>query len=235
MPLRAVVFDFDGVIANSEPLHLQAFQDVLSDAGIALSDADYYAHYLGFDDAGVFRAVDRARGARWTTSDIDVLVARKAVRLEALEQHTSLLFPGAADVIRRIAAVVPIAIASGARGEEIRRLLDREQLTTLFSAIVAAEDTPASKPAPDPYLRAVASIGAAHGVSVPPRDCVAVEDSGWGLESARAAGLRTVAVTTSYSASELAVADRVITSLPELTLDLLADLAGNPADLEIER
>src|SRR5687768_9744357 len=137
MPLRAVIFDFDGVIADSEPLHLQAFQDVLSAEGVTLTEADYYAHYLGFDDAGVFREVDRARDARWTAADIDALVARKAVRLEALESHTSLLFPGAADVIRRIAAAVPIAIASGARGEEVRRVLDREHLTPLFAAIVA--------------------------------------------------------------------------------------------------
>ena len=235
MPLRAVVFDFDGVIANSEPLHLRAFQDVMFEEGVTLTEADYYAQYLGFDDAGVFREVDRARGARWTSTDVDDLVARKAVRLEALERHTSLLFAGAAGVIRRIAAAVPIAIASGARGEEIRRLLDRERLTPLFAAIVAAEDTPASKPAPDPYLQAVARISTVRGAPLTPRDCVAIEDSGWGLQSARAAGLRTVAITTSYPASELHSADRVISSLLELTLELLADLAGNPADLDFER
>jgi beta-phosphoglucomutase len=235
VPLRAVVFDFDGVIANSEPLHLRAFQDVLSEEGVTLTESDYYAQYLGFDDAGVFREVDRARGARWTTADVDDLVARKAVRLEALERHMSLLFPGAADAIRRIAAAVPIAIASGARGEEIRRLLDREHLTPLFAAIVAAEDTPASKPAPDPYREAVARISTVRRAPVTPRDCVAIEDSGWGLQSARAAGLRTVAVTTSYPASALHTADRVIASIQDLTLELLADLAGNPADFDFER
>src|SRR5262245_12644490 len=235
MPLRAVVFDFDGVIADSEPLHLQAFQDILATEGVTLTDADYYAYYLGFDDAGVIREVDRARGARWTAREINALVARKAVRLEELERDRSVMFPGAADAVRRIAAAVPIAIASGARGEEIRRLLDRDRLTSLFAAIVAAEDTPASKPAPDPYLRAVALIGAARGAAVMPRDCVAVEDSGWGLQSARAAGLHTVAVTSSYTASELAAADRVIASLHELTLELLVDLAGTPPDLHFER
>jgi beta-phosphoglucomutase len=235
MPLRAVIFDFDGVIANSEPLHLRAFQDVLAVAGVTLTKADYYAQYLGFDDAGVFREVDRARGARWTATDITALVARKAVRLEELERNESVVFPGAADALRRIAAAVPIAIASGARGAEIRRMLDREQLTSLFAAIVAAEDATSSKPAPDPYLRAVALIGAAQGVPITPQECVAVEDSGWGLQSARAAGLRTVAVTTSYTASELTAADCVIASLHELTLDLLANLAAAPSDFDFER
>src|SRR5262249_3596615 len=157
---------------------------------------------------------------------------RKAVRLEELERDRSVMFPGAADAVRRIAAAVPIAIASGARGEEIPRMLDQDRLTSLFAAIVAAGGASASKPAPDPHLSAAALIGAARGAAVMPRDCVAVEDSGWGLQSARAAGLHTVAITTSYTASELAAADRVIASLHELTLGLLVDLAGTPPDLD---
>jgi beta-phosphoglucomutase-like phosphatase (HAD superfamily) len=192
--LRAIVFDFDGVIANSEPLHFLAFRDVLGGEGVALAEADYYAHYLGYDDVGVFQAVDAARRA-WTPSDIAALVSRKAVRFEELERDVSVLFPGAADAIRRAAAQVPVAIASGAIGAEIRRVLEREQLTGCFTAIVAAEDTPVSKPAPDPYAHAVSLLAPACGGSLAPGDCVAIEDSLWGLQSARAAGLRTVAVT----------------------------------------
>ena len=152
--LRAIVFDFDGVLANSEPLHFEGFRDVLADEGITLTRDDYYARYLGYDDAGVFQAIAGERGVAWTTGHVGDLVARKAVRLEALERDTSLLFPGAAAAVRRAAAAVPIAIASGAIRADIHRVLDRERLTTFFTAIVAAEDTPLSKPAPDPYLRA---------------------------------------------------------------------------------
>jgi beta-phosphoglucomutase len=227
MPLRAVVFDFDGVIANSEPLHLRAFQDVLADAEVTLTDDDYYGNYLGFDDAGVFRAVDASRGTRWSPADIDALVSRKTARLEALEHGMSLLFPGAADAIHRLAAVVPLAIASGANGMEIRRVLDREQLTSSFVAIVPADDRLPPKPAPDPYLRAVAQLGALRGESIAARDCVAVEDSMWGLRSARAAGLRTVAVTHTYPAAELGEAELVIGSLHELTIVHLSALFGS--------
>ena len=80
--LRAIVFDFDGVIANSEPLHFQAYRDVLADEGLTLTEPDYYARYLGFDDVGVFQALSAAGG--WAPADIADLVARKAVRLEAL-------------------------------------------------------------------------------------------------------------------------------------------------------
>ena len=226
MPLQAVVFDFDGVIANSEPLHLRAFQEVLAAADVTLTDREYYGNYLGFDDAGVFRAVDANRGAGWTPADIDALVSRKTARLEALEHGVSMLFPGAADAVRRLAAAVPLAIASGANGTEIRRVLDREQLTSSFVAIVPADDGLAPKPAPDPYLRAVAQLGAARGESIAARDCVAVEDSMWGLRSARTAGLHTVAVTHTYPAAELSEADLIIISLQELTIANLSALFG---------
>jgi len=222
--LRAIVFDFDGVIANSEPLHFQAFRDVLGEEGVALTEADYYAHYLGFDDVGVFQAMGAARGP-WTRSRVDDLVSRKAVRLEALERDVSVLFPGAAAVIRRAAAAMPIAIASGARGVEIRRVLERERLDACFTAIVAAEDTVVSKPAPDPYLRALGLLRAACGEPLAASDCVAIEDSHWGLESARAAGLRTVAVAHTYEAAALSgAADLVIASLESLDLAALAQL-----------
>jgi beta-phosphoglucomutase len=174
--VRAIVFDFDGVIANSEPLHFRAYRDVLLEEQVVLTDRDYYDRYLGYDDRGAFEAIAADRHRTWSN------------------------------------ALVPIAVASGALGQEIRRVLDRSQLARCFSAIVAAEDTRRSKPAPDPYLRAVALLADAHG-PLEPADCVAVEDSRWGLESARAAGLRTVGVAHTYASEALAAADLVIPSM----------------------
>jgi beta-phosphoglucomutase len=225
MPLRAIVFDFDGVIANSEPLHFRGYRDVLVQEGIALTEPDYYAEYLGFDDVGAFEMIGRRHGAGWTAAQIQNLVARKAVRLEELERNVSVLFPGAADAIRRAAAALPIAIASGARGDEIRRVLRRERLSSCFTAVVAAEDTAVSKPAPDPYLRALTLLAPAVGDRLLASECVAIEDSQWGLESARAAGLRTVAVTNTYAADQL-VADFTIASLEAMDLNVLARLCS---------
>lgn len=221
------MFDFDGVLANSEPLHLRAFQEVLAAEGLALTERDYYARYLGFDDVAAFAAIAAERGREWSADHIAALVARKAVRLEALERDTSVLFPGAADAVRRAAAAVPVAIASGALGAEIRRVLDREALTVCFAAIVSAEDTAASKPQPDPYLRAVEHLRRATGDTIAAAECVAVEDSRWGLESARVAGLRTVAVAQTYDRSALASADLVIDSIAELDLRALGRLCSN--------
>jgi HAD superfamily hydrolase (TIGR01509 family) len=223
--LRAIVFDFDGVLADSEPLHLQAYQDILAGEGIALAEDDYYSRYLGYDDVGAFGAIGRDRGRTWSRAEIDRLIAKKAVRLEALERDVSVLFPGAANVVRRASIAVPIAIASGARGEEIRRVLEREQLSSCFTAIVAAEDTAVSKPAPEPYLRAVELLAAAIG-GLAPRDCVALEDSRWGLQSARAAGLRTVGVAQTYERSALLEADLVIDTIESFDLRELTRLCA---------
>ena len=220
MSLRAIVFDFDGVIANSEPLHFLAYRDLLEMEGLELTEADYYSRYLGYDDLQAFGAIASDRGLNWTSEHVEELVKGKARRLEELEQDDTVLFPGARTAIQASAAVLPIAIASGALGAEIRRVLDRADLTRHFTAIVSAGDTPASKPAPDPYLRAVALLSSAHG-PLAAEECVAVEDSRWGLESARAAGLRTVAVAHTYGARELGAADVIIPSMQAFDLGAL--------------
>jgi beta-phosphoglucomutase len=222
--IRAVIFDFDGVIANSEPLHFSAFRDVLSAEGVELTEHQYYERYLGYDDVGAFRAVSDDRGLAWDAHRIAGLVERKAVQLEALERGGSILFPGAEEAIRRLAAALPLAIASGALRAEILRILNRAGLAQCFGAIVGAEDSPASKPAPDPYLRAVGLLSAAVGRPLDSADCVAVEDSLWGLESARAAGLRTIAITHTYPASALGTADLLIDHLDALTMAELGRL-----------
>jgi beta-phosphoglucomutase len=224
--IRAVIFDFDGVIANSEPLHFAAFRGVLADEGVSLIEEEYYARYLGYDDMGVFRAVSRDRGLSWNVNLVTDLAARKAVRLERLEQERSILFPGAEQAVRRLAAALPLAIASGALRAEILGVLDHAGLSHCFRAVVAAEDTLAGKPAPDPYLRAVSLLGTAIGQSLAACDCVAIEDSHWGLESARAAGLRTIAVTHTYPAAALGSADLVITHLDGLDLASLHELGS---------
>jgi HAD superfamily hydrolase (TIGR01509 family) len=220
--IRAVVFDFDGVIANTEPLHFQALRDVLAQQAVALTEAEYYDRYLGYDDVGAFGAIAANRGVQWDPGHVAGLVARKAARLEALEGAASVLFPGAAAAIRRMAEECPLGIASGALRAEILHILNREDLAGFFPVVVAAEDTPTSKPAPDPYLRAVEQMAAATGLALAPSDCVAIEDSRWGLESARSAGLRTVGITHTYPADTLTcAADTVISHLDQLTWALL--------------
>jgi len=227
--LQAIVFDFDGVIADSEPLHLRAFQQTLSDLGVTLTPSDYFSKYLGYDDVGVFVNVARDQGMTLTDQQVTSLVAEKGAHIQEVLQAGSVLFPGAADFIRQAAAAVPIAIASGAQRHEIEEILEATQLRSCFAVIVAAGDTPQGKPSPQPYSRAFQLLQRVSGGLTTSRS-VAIEDSRWGLESARGAGLRSVAVTNSYPAAELPGAELIVEGLNTLTLSMLDELVAGPAE-----
>jgi beta-phosphoglucomutase len=220
-PLQAIVFDFDGVVANSEPLHLKAFQQALAEEAIVLSKEDYYARYLGYDDVGLIEALARDRELAVGEQYIAKMVARKGKKLQQLLHAGDVLFPGAARFIREAAAAVPIAIASGALRHEIHEILEAADLRALFAVVVASGDTPASKPSPAPYMLAFERLKEASGLDLDCHRSVAIEDSRWGLESARGAGLRCVAVTSSYTADELPGAELIVSGLDALTLDAL--------------
>jgi beta-phosphoglucomutase len=213
--LRAIIFDFDGVIADSEPLHLRAYQEILAPEGITLTREDYYQKYLGFDDSGLFRALAADKGFFVTDDKVDHWIEAKSRVIEDLLIDESILFPGAEDCIQTLAASFPMAIASGALEPEIALVLRHAGLADCFKAIASASDGVRGKPAPDLYLLALAKLREVG--SIDGGCCVAIEDSRWGLEAAHTAGLRTVAVTHTYPAADLAGADLIIDRLEELT------------------
>lgn len=215
---RAIVFDFDGVIANSEPLHLRALQEALAPRGMTVGRREYYARYLGYDDVGAFRAIGEDRGVTLDEGEIRALIAAKSVVYQSLLTGDGVLYAGAPACVARMAAAFPLGIASGALRHEIEAILRAGRLDGHFRFIVASGETPAGKPAPDPYLRAAEL----HGVD--PAACVAIEDSRWGIESARLAGMKTVGITHSYPASELTSADAVIDGLDALTPEFIRAL-----------
>jgi beta-phosphoglucomutase len=216
--IGAIVFDFDGVLANSEPLHLQSYQAVLGELGVTLGRDEYYQEYLGFDDATAFRTLSDRRGLGWNGQEITGIIARKAAIFDEIVASTEVLYPEAAACVERLAATLPLGIASGALRHEIEAILRRSSLEKHFRFIVAAGETARGKPAPDPYRRA-ARLHARL-----PEQCVAIEDSRWGIESAKDAGLHCVGITTSYPARNLPGADAIIGSLDEFTVDLLTRL-----------
>ena len=230
MLLSAVVFDFDGVIADSEPLHFEGFRRVLARHGVTLPKSDYYAKYLGYDDAGAFRAVLADHGQRFDDGRIAGLVEEKVTLFPEMLAGQPVIYDGAEACIGRLGAQVPLAIASGAALDDIEAVLRGTGLRERFRTVVAAEHTPRSKPHPDPYRRAL-DILREQGVlpmDTPARLVVAIEDSVWGLQSARDAGLRTVAVTTSYRAEDLGMADLVVPSLDAVTVERLEALVARP-------
>jgi beta-phosphoglucomutase len=219
--IKAIVFDFDGVLADSEPLHLRVYQELLQPHGVRLDKQTYCERYLGHDDEGVFREVAADYRLLLADEEIELLMTEKARRFAALVTGTNVLYPSAVPCITRLAREWPLGIASGALRDEIQLMLGGAAIAHLFRFIVAAGETERTKPAPDPYLRAAEL----HGVDA--GECVAIEDSHWGLQSARSAGMRTIGVTHTYPREALNDAELVVGSLDELTVELIASLADN--------
>ena len=218
---RAVVFDFDGVLADTEHLHLVAFQDTFAARGWTLDRAAYFANYLGYDDRDLVRAFSTDNALGVSAAEIEAILLDKSRHYERRLATGAILFPTAATAIRRLGASYRLAIASGSMRGEILTILRANNLADAFETIVGADDVARSKPAPDPYAAAVARLGVA------PSAAVAIEDSQWGLTAARAAGLRAIGITTSYPASALGLAHAVIDSLDEVTDVLIERLLAS--------
>lgn len=224
--LRAILFDFDGVIVDSEVVHLRAFQKILNEEGIALSDEAYYTRYLGLDDKNCFRTILTDSGRAAGNGMIQNLVERKSVYY-ATQQKAIPVLPGAAAFIQGAAAHYALAIGSGALRQEIVYALRRAGLEPFFPVIVSAEDIQRSKPAPDVYRTALTRLNDIRASSAKPflpAECVVIEDARHGIASARAAGMRCVAVATSHPAAALHEADLVVSGMDVLTLDMMESI-----------
>ena len=217
---RAVVFDFDGVLADTEGAHLAAFQDVFAPRGWTLTRTEYFERYLGYDDRDLVRAFSNDRGLGLAAGEAEALLLDKARRYEQRLSRGSLLFPTAASAVARLAPHYRIGIASGSLRGEILAILNANGLGDAFPVVIGADDVARSKPAPDSYAAAVERLG------VSPSAAVAIEDSQWGLTSARDAGLRTIGVTTSYPAPALSMAHAIVHSLDEVTVEVVDRLLG---------
>lgn len=219
--LRALIFDFDGVVADSEPAHLAMLQQVLGELGIFLSREEYYADYLGYDDRGCFTAALTAHGRPVDDATIQSLVARKArAYLDYIRQHLY-IFPGVQQFVSEVAPRYPLAIASGALRQEIDMILEVAGLRSAFAHITSAEDVRHGKPAPDPFVHALADLNRATRLTrcpLLPADCLVIEDSIPGIRSAHAAGMKVLAVANTHTIEELREAEAITSSLADVRL-----------------
>jgi beta-phosphoglucomutase len=212
--LRAVIFDFNGIIVDDEPIHFELFQRVLKEEDINLTEADYYARYLGCDDRGAFTTAYREHGRALSGSNLARLIERKAAYYRE-EIKSIRIFPGIKTLIPTLAKKLPLAIASGALRHEIEIILSSIGLLANFRAIVSAEDVTRGKPEPEIFLKALARLNASlasdHPIS--PAECLVIEDSKEGIRGARHAGMKCLAVTNSHPAELLNEADSIVDSL----------------------
>ncbi len=225
--LKAVIFDFDGVITDSEILHLRAFNKVLAQFGIEMSTRSYYTTYLGLTDVDCFKMLIRQGLLKVEEDRVEELVRAKFAVFEKLAATEGRLIDGVRDCIEMLDAKgIPMAICSGSLLAEIEMVLEEAGLRRFFEVVVSAEQIRASKPNPEGMLLALERLNENRSEAISADQCVVIEDSSWGLEAARAAGMHTVAVTNSYEAEQLSSADKVVSNLRELTISELQRLCG---------
>jgi beta-phosphoglucomutase len=223
--LDALIFDFDGVVVDSEPIHLECFRKVLESVGLRLSGEEYYAKYLGYDDHDCFAAVAVDKGAVISESQIARMTAAKTVLVRRAFAREILPLPGAVELIRSAEeAGVPLAVCSGALREEIELASRTIGVLGQFRLIVSAEDVSRGKPDPQGYRLCLERLSASCRKPLAPSRCLVVEDSPAGIEAARGAGMKVLAVTNSYPRDQLGQADRIVTSLAEVMIDQLESL-----------
>jgi len=213
---RAVIFDFDGVIVNSEPLHFRAFQEVLAAEHIEITEDEYYRELIGFDDKGaikhVFAKHERPLEPR---TFLRVMTLKSEAMMDLIRRGHYHALPGVEEFVRGLWRNYPLAICSGALREEIEAMLEGISLRDCFSFITSAEDVEVGKPDPSGYLQTAKLIAEKHKLkeSLQPRDCLIVEDAPTVVQSVKKVGFQVLAVTTSYPAEKLSEADWVVESL----------------------
>ncbi|WP_447983656.1 HAD family hydrolase [Nitrospira sp. Nam74] len=219
---RAIIFDFDGVIADSEPIHLAVFQRVLAKKGYVLTQEEYYADYLGYDDRGCFEAFLTAHGEPVSQTVIEDLVEQKAEAYFNYIRERSVIFPGVQALIREAATRHRLAICSGALRHEIEFILEQSGIRKEFQHITSAEDVRRGKPDPEGFLHALAALNGQGAVpATTPRECLVIEDSLPGIRGAHAAGMKVLAVANTHRIEDLREADAITTSLADVNLQEL--------------
>jgi len=209
--LKAILFDFDGVLVDTEPLHLRAFQKVLAEEDLPLSERDYYTKYVGLDDKGCFQAVLSENGRPATSETIQCLVDRKAGLFLTQLKTDLIVYPGIAEFVTMAAQRYRLAVVSGALRHEIEYSLEAAGIRRQFEQITAAQDVRNGKPDPEGYLHALRELNQKAPVTAP--ECLVIEDTVPGIRAAHAAGMRCLAVTNTFSRHELSLADEVTPTL----------------------
>ena len=220
--LRAIIFDFNGVIADDETPHFLTFQQALNENGLELTKQEYYGTYLGMDERHCAEALLEKVTGKADPLRLRRILDRKAgLFRERVVRERPPLFPGVVEFVKRAGQRYRLSVASGATREQIEFALKGTPIERDFAVIVSADDCAIGKPDPAVYQMALKLLNAAE--PRPPLikadECLVIEDSIAGIRAGKAAGMRVLAVATTYPAEQLTEADLVVRSLEVLALE----------------
>ena len=212
--IRAILFDFNGVIADDETAHVACFCQALQEFGLILTKTGYYGTYLGMDERSCTALLLTARDGKSDSALVQRIQDRKAglFRLHPGAQQPE-LFPGVIEFVLAARSLCWLAIASGGRREQIDRALRGTEIEQAIEIIVSADDCLVGKPDPAIYLLTLKRLNDVVRPLLRPDECLVIEDSKAGIRAARTAGMPVLALATTYPADELREADCVMPSL----------------------
>jgi HAD superfamily hydrolase (TIGR01509 family) len=220
--LRAIIFDFDGILVDSEPLICKLTQEIAAREGWKLTEEEYYRDYLALDDRGIIEHLFRSHGRELDGRRRNELIAWKASAYAQAIRDGLPALPGAVEFVRKVQAKFPLAIASGSLRSEVEHLLTQIGLREAFPLLVTSEDTARSKPDPEIFLKALAGLNRQPRFDREPlaaAQCLAIEDAPGGVRAAQAAGMKCLAIAHSRPADELGHADWLAREFAEVDLD----------------
>ncbi|RAM52109.1 MAG: HAD family phosphatase [Hapalosiphonaceae cyanobacterium JJU2] len=221
MTLKAVLFDFNGVIIDDESIHLQLIDEILIQENLQPQRRDERQASLGRSDRACFQDLLTRRGRIMSEQYLIQLLTKKAqlyaLEIEKLEKLP--LYPGLDDLIFQVRSRnLNLALVSGAIRQEIELVLERAKLTEHFPVIVAGDDINTSKPEPDGYVLAVERLNQAYpALNLQPSECLAIEDTPAGIQAAKRAGMQVVGIANTYPF-------HMLQRLANWTVDYLSDL-----------
>ena len=224
--LRAIIFDFDGIIVDSEPLIFKLTQEMAALEGWSVNEEEYYRDYLALDDRGIVEHLYTSHGRPVDVARRDELTAWKGQRYQEIIRDGLPPMPGVVPFVTEMAKHYPLAIASGSLHVEIHHLLTKMGLREKFSVLATADDCRRSKPDPEVYLLALLRLRALpvfRDESLQSEECLAIEDAPLGVVAAQAAGFKCLALTNSRTSAEFEHADFVASGFASVDIRDIRD------------
>lgn len=222
--LKAIILDCDGVIADTEPVHLRAFQKVLDEEGIELLEEDYYREYVGLSDHDCFLAVLSLNGREADSKGLGNLLERKAAYYDEYVKDLLIVYPGVKEFVQQASEKYPLGVVSGALKPEVEFILDKAEIRSHIPVVIAAEDVNQGKPNPEGYLKAFEILKRNSENGLEPSQCVAFEDTVTGIEAVLSAGMKCVGVAHTFPKEILSKATWVVSNMADINIKKLERL-----------